>query len=210
MTHAQTALIDMWIDVICPWCLIALTRLNRAAGTLGMEPQIRLRAFRLHRDWPAHGMSWRDFQVVRNLPDAVFDHVAAVGRSDGLNFDFRRIARVPETTGLHLALIAAARGGSAVALYRALAEAYFFNEADLSDPTTVIAAAAQAGLSRDMLDAAFGSPAIGRILIDDEREASSLGVRGVPFLRFGDLTVAGAQPVAAYAQLLREPVQSAV
>lgn len=210
MTRDLSTPIDLWVDIICPWCLIALTRLDRAASTRGLAPSIRFRAFRLHQDWPAEGMSWRDFQAVRNLPDTVFDHVTAVGRGDGLDFDFRRIARVPDTTNLHRALIAAGQAGLALPAYRALTNAYFFEEADLSDPAAVVAAGIRGGLARDTLEAALVSPTIGRVLLQDELEARSLGVRGVPFLRFSNVTLAGAQPVTAYAQLLEQSLLSAL
>lgn len=203
MSVRRTDPIDLWIDVICPWCLIALKRLEHAAGELGLVPDIRLRAFRLHRDWPPHGMAWRDFQAARNLADAVFDHVAVVGRGDGIDLHFSRIARVPDTTTLHRLLIAAGRRELSLAVYRAMADAYFHAGANLADPATIISLADRAGMTPAAVDAAFVRQDILDAISADEHEAQRLGARGVPFMRLGGNAVAGAQSLAAYSNLLQ-------
>lgn len=194
--------VDLWIDPICPWCLIGVTQLERAAASLGLDIEPRLRAFRLHPEWPADGMGWRQFQAHRDLPDAVFDRVAEAGAREGLAFDFPRIARVPDTTPLHRILISAAWAGRAMVVYRAFADSYFFRFENLADPAVVSAAARRGGLGEDRIQAALSDPAIGRRLRADEAEARAMGVRGVPFARIGDRRLSGAQGQATYALAL--------
>ncbi|MDX2234405.1 MAG: DsbA family protein [Hyphomonadaceae bacterium] len=203
MSGTRMTPVELWIDVICPWCLIGLTRLQRAADAVGLAPDIRLRAFRLHRDWPVDGMAWRDFQTCRNLSDAVFEHVAAVGRADGLPFDFGRVARVPDTTAMHRILNAAARERLALPVFGAMAEAYFFAGVNLADADSAVAAAVQGGMTREAAEHALASARTLDAVIADEQEAQRLRVRGVPFLRVGDAIMAGAQPIGAYADLLQ-------
>jgi predicted DsbA family dithiol-disulfide isomerase len=199
----RTMPIQLWIDPICPWCLIGITRMTRAAEQLGIVADVQLRAYRLHPDWPSDGMSWRDFQQCRSLSDGIFNQIAAVGRAEGLAFDFSRIARVPDTTSIHRLLSAAKATGHALSVYHAMADAYFFRQANLADADTLREAAIRGGMSADAVRAALDSPDTLHRLLADEREARAMGVGGVPFMRFGRLAVAGAQTIVAYTQLLQ-------
>lgn len=199
--------VDLWIDPICPWCLIGVTQLERAAAALGVTLDLRFRAFRLHPVWPAEGMGWRQFQAHRDLPDPVFDRVAEAGRAHGLDFRFSAIARVPDTTDMHRLLIAAGPG-QARALYVAFADAYFFRRENLADPAILRAAAVRGGLSRTQFNAALSDPETLARLTQDEAEARAMGVTGVPFLRLGHRRLSGAQGEAGYARLLGQVLAS--
>jgi predicted DsbA family dithiol-disulfide isomerase len=199
--------VDLWIDPICPRCLIGMTQMERAAAALGVALDLRLRAFRLHPIWPADGMDWRQFQAHRDLPDAVFDRVAEAGWTHGLDFRFSEIARVPDTTDMHRLLIAAGPG-QARALYVAFSDAYFFRRENLADPAILRGAAARGGLSRTQFDAALSDPTTLSRLTGDEAEARALGVTGVPFLRLGQARLSGAQGEGGYARLLGQVLAS--
>jgi predicted DsbA family dithiol-disulfide isomerase len=195
--------IDLWIDPICPWCLIGITQLERAASEIGLEIAPRLRAFRLHPEWPSDGMSWREFQARRSLPDAVFERVAEAGRREGLGFDFPNIARMPDTAPLHRILIAAEAQGLARAVYAAITDSYFFRLENMAHPTVVLAAALRGGMTKDAVRAALTDPATEQRMRADEAEARSLGVTGVPFVRIGGRLLSGAQGTGTYALALR-------
>lgn len=203
-TETRVAL-DLWIDPICPWCLIGVTQLERAAAALDVALDLRFRAFRLHPVWPAEGMGWRQFQAHRDLPDPVFDRVAEAGRAHGLEFRFSEIARVPDTTDMHRLLIAAGPD-RARALYAAFADAYFFRRENLADPAILRAAAGRGGLAEIEVDAALSDLATLSRLTGDEAEARAMGVTGVPLLRLGQSRLSGAQGEAAYARLLNQAV----
>ncbi len=201
--------IELWIDPICPWCLIGITQLERAAASLGYEIEPRLRTFRLHPVWPDEGMGWRQFQAHRDLPDAIFNRVAKAGAREGLTFEFARITRVPNTAPLHRLLIAAGGPMQAMAVYRAFIDSYFFRFENLADPAIVTAAALRAGLSGDVIETAFIDPLIERRMLADEAQARSIGVLGVPFARIGDRLLPGAQGHELYARALSASTVSA-
>jgi predicted DsbA family dithiol-disulfide isomerase len=205
-TETRVAL-DLWIDPICPWCLIGVTQLERAAAALGVALDLRFRAFRLHPVWPAEGMGWRQFQAHRDLPDPVFDRVAEAGRAHGLEFRFSEIARVPDTTDMHRLLIAAGQD-RARALYGAFADAYFFRRENLADPAILRATAVRGGLSRTQFNAALSDPETLARLTQDEAEARAMCVTGVPLLRLGQAHLCGAQGEAGYARLLGQVLAS--
>lgn len=194
--------VDLWIDPICPWCLIGVTQLERAAASIGVVPTINFRAFRLHPAWPSEGKAWRDFQTYRNLPDAVFDRVAKAGAHEGIAFDFGRVARVPDTAPLHQILIAAAEAGLAREVCRAFTDSYFFGGENLANPDVVLTAALRGGLSQLAVSTALSDPAVERRMLADEADARSIGLSGVPFGRIGNLSMSGAQGVAGYAEAL--------
>lgn len=195
--------VEMWLDIICPWCLIGLTRFERAMARAGVDRPIVLRPFRLHPDWPSDGYDWRTFQLVRGLPDRVFAHVAAVGRMEGFDFDFDRVARVPDTLPLHRLLLAGADAGIARPLYCAFASAYFEAGANLSDSSVIRATALAAGLSEVTILASLADPARLAAVEESEREARRLGAHGVPFFRFPSGAVAyGALAAEEFESLL--------
>lgn len=195
--------VEMWLDIICPWCLIGLARLERAMARAGVDRPIILRPFRLHPDWPSDGYDWRTFQLVRGLPDRVFAHVAAVGRMEDFDFDFDRVARVPDTLPLHRLLLAGAEGGIARCVYRAFASAYFDGSANLADPAAIRATALAAGLSEDAIVAALGEPGRLADVAASESKARRLGAHGVPFFRFASGDVAyGALDISEFERLL--------
>ncbi len=195
--------VEMWFDVICPWCLIGLVQLERAMQLAQDIRPIRLRPFRLHRDWPADGLDWTTFQAVRGLPDRVFAHVAEAGRREGLAFDFGAIVRVPDTGPLHRLILAAEARGEAMGLYRAFARAYFHERRNLADAAAVADLAREAGFPAEAIAPALMDDDLGEAIAASEREAGQLGASGVPFFRLGSDQVAyGAAGTPLFLSLL--------
>jgi predicted DsbA family dithiol-disulfide isomerase len=175
----------------------------QAASIIGIAPEVRLRGFRLHPEWPADGLSWRDFQMRRHLPDPVFDRIAQVARAEGIDLDFSRIVRVPDTAPLHRLLLAAQPHGLALRLYRAFAQAYFFDGINLADRDTVLAVAASAGLDPEAAGLALEDPDLTALLEADEAQGRVLGIQGVPFLLAKGRALPGAVSPSAYQTLLQ-------
>ena len=118
--------------------------------------------------------------------------MSAAARAVGLEPDFAKIARQPNTLRAH-ALIGAAQGDAQQAVVERLFLAYFVEGADLSSREALEQLAREAGLPdaaiREALDGAGAQQAA-----RDDTEARKLGVSGVPFFVIdGKLGVSGAQ-----------------
>lgn len=206
--------IDVVSDVVCPWCYIGKRQLEaaiarwRQANPDAPEPLVRWHPFQLNPDLPDEGMSRAEYLQAKfgsADPAAIYQRVSAAARTVGLEPDFAKIARQPNTLRAH-ALIGAAQGAIQQALVERLFRAYFVEGADLTSRATLEALARDAGLDQAAIDAALddSGDALDSAARADER-ARGLGIGGVPFFVVdGKVGVSGAQGadalLAAFAQ----------
>ena len=197
-------LIDVYSDVVCPWCYIGEKRLKRALRERpGLEAEVHWRPFQLQPGMPEGGLPWSEF-VRRKFGGvasarAAFEHVVAAGEPDGVRFDFDRVASAPNTVDAHRLILFAAERGLRWETADALFRAYFTEGKDLNDHEQLLELATGVGLDagevRGYLDGAGG---VDEVLASQE-EAGRLGIAGVPFYVFdGRYALSGAQPVEVF------------
>jgi predicted DsbA family dithiol-disulfide isomerase len=200
--------IEVWADVVCPWCWIGETRLYRA---LEQRPELQAevvwRPYQLQPQMPKEGMPWDE--VVRTRfggPErarAMFAHVAAAGAEDGLQFDFERIAAHPNTRDAHRLVLLAQEAGVGREMAEALFRANFVDGRDVGKTGVLADVAAQVGLDRDRIARFVGGDQLGRVVDESQAEAKELGIDGVPFFVFeGKYAFSGAQPLATFIAVL--------
>jgi predicted DsbA family dithiol-disulfide isomerase len=192
-------LIDIFSDVVCPWCFIGKRRLEKALGMRPeIAPQIRWRAYQLNPDMPAEGMPTEEFFTAKfGGAERIDERRAAVieaGRSAGIEFAFERIGREPNTRDAHRLIRHAADRGKAGPLVEALFQAHFMKGRDIGDRATLAAIAGDNGLdaaeARAFLDTERGAEAV----LAEEEQAQRLGISAVPCYIFElQYAVAGAQ-----------------
>lgn len=209
--------VDVWSDVVCPFCWIGKRHLEAA-----------LEGFRdAHPDVPVE-VAWRAFQLDPSATpgaagsnsarlaakygtslaeaEAMQEQIAARFREVGLEFDWRN-ARPADTRDAHrLAALAAARGRGDAA-DEALKRAHFTDGELLSDHAVLRRIGERIGLPADEVEAVLAGTDYDDEVRRDIEEARSLGITGVPFFVVdGRLAVSGAQPP----ELLRHAVESAL
>jgi predicted DsbA family dithiol-disulfide isomerase len=217
--HSAPLHLEIVSDVVCPWCHIGKRRLEAALKLFAQaqpdqpEPQLSWLPFQLNPDMPAGGMSRADYlQRKFGSPDGggIYERVSTEGHKEGLAFDFKSIARQPNTLKAH-ALIAAAAGTPVQAVLKeALMIAYFMRGQDLTSDAVLAQIASSAGLASDTARAVLQDSAAHQAAAEQDAELRGLGISGVPFFiinrKFG---VSGAQPaealLAAMEQALSEP-----
>lgn len=201
--------IDIFSDVICPWCLIGRERLRQALTQIDAERPIAVRwlPFELNPDMPKEGMDRREYVEAKfgSIDNArtIYDRITEAGRDEGIAFDFSRLSRTPNTFDAHRLIWLAGSEGRGDTVKDALFRAYFFDAADIGDHTVLIELAVACGLDRDrvaaMLDSEEGIETV-RYL---EQVAHSMGVSGVPFFIFdGRVAVSGAQPPETFLEAI--------
>ena len=200
--------LDIFADVICPWCWIGKRRLERA---LRMRPQealqIRWRAFQLNPGMPVGGMDRKEYLAAKFGGDGqatrIYDVVRAAGESEGLDFHFERIERTPNTLRAHRLVRLAQDRGKGGPMMEALFQAYFDRGEDIGDRDVLIAISAPLGLMaedvRKQLDGAAGMESVQA----EDALARRHGINGVPCYIFnGKFALAGAHEPEVLFQLV--------
>ena len=203
-------ILDVYADVVCPWCYIGERRLERALALRpGIEIERRWRPFQLQPGMPEGGTPWqvyarRKFGGELNARGA-FARLTAVGESEGIRFDFDRIASAPNTVDAHRLILLAGEMERGVQwrMVDALFEAYFSGGRNLNDHEELVEVAVGAGLDADEVRSYLAGEGGKAEVRASQEEAYGRGIQGVPFYVFdGGRTVAGAQPVEAFLQVL--------
>ena len=206
--------VDVFSDVVCPWCFVGKRRLERAIELLGDEIVIDItwRPFQLNPTMPREGIDRQEYRARKfgslARSEALDAQLAAVGREVGLDFRFDRIARTPNTFDAHRLLRLAHERGVQDGVAEALFRAYFAEGRDVGDHAVLADVAADSGLNRDDVTRFLAGTEDVAQVADEEAGGRDLGIDGVPFFVVqGKYAISGAQPPAYLAAAFREILQ---
>jgi predicted DsbA family dithiol-disulfide isomerase len=200
--------IEIWSDVVCPWCYIGKRRLEGALRQFehADEVQIAWRSFQLNPDTPpGTAVPTLDYLAGRFGPQAkaMTGRVAELAAAEGLDFDFDAALTV-NTLDAHRLLHLAADLGIGDAAKERLLHAHFTEGADLSDPETLTRLLGEAGADPDRVAQVLAGDEYADAVRADIQEARKLGASGVPFFVIdGKYGISGAQPVDTFLHALR-------
>jgi predicted DsbA family dithiol-disulfide isomerase len=211
--------IDVVSDVVCPWCYIGKRRLEAALELYrkqrpdAAEPAVTFHPFELNPDMPREGISRADY-IAKKFGArgySAHDRLVHAGAPLGIVFAFDRIARQPNTLAAHVLIERARLSGVQGVVKESLLKAFFVDGADLTDDTTLVRLAAEAGLDRKDAEAALADERLRTAVAEEEDKARAMGVNGVPFFIFNQrLAVEGAQgPEALLEAMLEAEKESA-
>ncbi|GAA3615171.1 DsbA family oxidoreductase [Microlunatus ginsengisoli] len=203
-------LIEIFSDVVCPWCYIGKRRLERALAEFTHRDGVELlyRSFELDPTTPKDSELSLDEMLAakygRSLTEAraMNQRVSDLAAEAGLRFDLAR-AHPANTFDAHRLLHHALAQGRQAELTEQLLRAYFTEGARLADHRVLADLAAEVGLDRDTAAAVLAGQNYADAVRADLALARSFGATGVPFFvfdrRYG---VSGAQDVGVFAQVL--------
>lgn len=199
--------IDVFSDVVCPWCFVGKRRLDAALATAGIrDAEVHYHAFQLNPDLPPGGMD-RESYMRQKFGDAanverIHDRVREAGMSAGIEFRFDKIARSPNTFDAHRLLALADAQGRQGALKDALMSAYFLEGRDIGDHAVLSDIASGVGMTGDLPAWLAGGAAADEVRAD-LTTAARLEISGVPFFIFGGrYALAGAQAAEVFAEAI--------
>lgn len=148
-------LVEIYSDVVCPWCYIGKRRFEQALARFDGDVEVVWRPFQLDPTAPLDarpvGEVYEEKFGGAEQAARIVEHVTAVAATEGLEFRLDRALRA-NTFAAHRVLWLAAREGKQDAVKERLLQAYFHEGCDVSDPATLVALAADAGL--DSVDVA--------------------------------------------------------
>jgi predicted DsbA family dithiol-disulfide isomerase len=201
--------IDVFSDVVCPWCYLGKHRLAQAIALVkDREVVVRWHPFRLDPTIPPEGID-RDVYLTRKFGsvaavDASHQRIAEMGKALGIAYRFDLIRRLPDTTDAHRLTRWAAADGLQDAMVERLFAAYFAEGRDIGDRTVLVELATEVGLSGDIA-ARLASDADREAINAEIAEAQRIGVNAVPcFVIDRRLGVMGAQTPDVLVSAIRQ------
>jgi predicted DsbA family dithiol-disulfide isomerase len=205
--------VEIWSDVVCPWCYIGKRRFERAVAELEGEIDIDV-SYRPYQLDPtaSPGKSQPVFEAYTKKfggPEqatAILDRVTATAADDGIEFHMERALRA-NTLLAHRLLWLAELPGSPVdqsVLKERLLRAYFVDGLDIGDPDVLADCAAEVGLPRqdaiDFLESDRGRAEVAAHL----EQAADAGISAVPtFVINGQWAIPGAQDTDTFVNVFR-------
>ncbi|UJR85486.1 DsbA family oxidoreductase [Sandaracinus amylolyticus] len=198
--------IDVVSDVVCPWCLIGVRRLELALESFpDLRADVRFHPFLLDPTTPDEGVDLRERLRAKYgvAPERMFERVESAARESGIPLDFTKVTRSVATTRAHTLLRHAAPKGTQRALKKALLDAYFLEGRDVGSVDELVALASAHGFDPDEARALLRDDAELRRTRDEAAAVASQGISGVPFFVFGErLAFSGAQSVDTVKQVI--------
>lgn len=218
-TAPQRMTIDIYSDVMCPWCLIGYGQLTKALDQLDgeIEAQLRWRPFELNPDMPKQGEEQeahlqRKYRRSAEEGAAVRGQMKSIADSAGVSLSYEGSGEAPaammwNTRAAHKLLTwALEEAGPKVQtdLKLALFKAHFNERRNVSDETVLLDIAASVGLHREAAKAALADENLEARVIAEERQAWDLNISGVPAMIVnGKFMIPGAQAPETYVNALR-------
>jgi len=189
--------IDIWSDFVCPFCLLEEPVLDEAARTFGDRIEIVWRAYELRPD-PVPTLEPDGEYLRTTWARAVYPMAAQRGMT------LRLPPVQPRSRLAHEAEHHARRVGRGDEMRRALFRAFFEDGRDIGDIGVLVDVGTAVGLAPDDLRRALQRGDETDAVLADQRQATELGIRGVPAMvlttpaHAGDaVLVSGAQPFVA-------------
>ena len=204
--------IEIWSDVMCPFCYIGKRHFEEALSKFSDKEHIDI--------------EWKSFQLDPTMPDVVeesqedylvkrkgmsrdqiqgmLQNVTAMGKEAGLDFNFDQSIMVNSQKAHQLIQFAKSKGlGNEIE--ERLFKAYFTEGKNVADQTTLTELGKEIGLDENELQVAFNDDKYLYQMKQDIQEAQNIGVRGVPFFVFDrKYGVSGAQPTEAFLETLNK------
>ena len=210
--------IDVWTDVVCPWCLVGSERLDQAIAKLpaGTVIDVENHPFYLDPNTPPEGYDVAEMLRTKygREPREMQARVEDEAKKAGLDLDLSKQPRSYPTKKAHTLTRLARDKGTQHALANAIAAAYFLEHRLINDDAVLADIAAEHGFTREEALAAIHDEAE---LAETEAIAQSAargGIQGVPFFVLANkYALSGAQPQEVFdmalAQVLAEIEPSA-
>lgn len=193
--------VDIWSDVVCPWCYIGKRRFEAALARFPYRDEVTAvwRAFELdpgapaHRDQPYRMRLAGKYGVTPDAADAMIAKMTAAAAEEGLAYSFDH-AQPGNTRDAHRLLHLAAARGKQGELAERLFRACFIDGEPIGLTSALLRLGTEVGLDADDVWQVLNSDAYADAVSAEESAAADLGIHGVPFFVFDHrLAVSGAQ-----------------
>ena len=208
--------VDLWSDVVCPWCMIGKAHLEQAIEQSGIEVEIHWRAFELDPNAVAECSTTMvetlaaKYRMSNSDVNSMVDSMTERATNLGLVFNLRD--QLPTST-LNAHRLIAAASAQDHALGGLMATRFAMGALRdglcVSDPTVLTQLAVETGMVEQDVHEVLSTDAFLDIVRADEMSAREIGVTGVPFFLFnGRVGLSGAQPPEVLVQAMKQARES--
>ena len=200
--------IEIFSDVICPWCFIGKRRLDKVLATeLGEGVRLRWRPYQLYPQIAPEGVDRDEYLARRYGPDAdrarVPVRIAQEAEAEGIALQFERIERMPNTLLAHRLLELAHEHGVQHELAEVLFQGYFCQGRDVGDVDELVSLAAEVGLNANTVQTFLAGDGGRDAVLSQLQRAPELGISGVPgYYLANSFLLPGAQDSQTMAQII--------
>lgn len=203
--------IEIWADIVCPWCGLGSHRFHRALETFqhSDEVEVRYRSFQLDpsvpegTSVPVADMLARKYGASPDQVRSITGRVERLGAEDGLQPYHVGDNQVGNTGLAHELLAYATEQGLHQEAWLTMFRVYFGQQRSIFERESLLGIAAELGLDHAGAAEALGSRRFRDRVVEDQEQAYALGARGVPFYVIDRAyAIAGAQSVEVIGQML--------
>jgi len=201
--------IEIWSDIVCPFCYIGKRHLEEALKSTGKEVEIEWKSFQLDSSVKPEDAG---ASVVEHLAakkgmsieqvNGMMSQVESMAKEVGLDMKLRT-SYVMNTFHAHRVLHFAKSLGKGAELKEAFLKAHFTDNMNLNEEANLIRVAVAVGLNEADVQRVLSSNEFEEAVNEDAYTAQQFGARGVPYFVFNrESAVSGAQPVEVFEKIL--------
>ncbi|MBE9168100.1 DsbA family oxidoreductase [Pleurocapsales cyanobacterium LEGE 06147] len=209
----MTLTIKIVSDFICPWCLVAETRLNRAIKQLDTNIDIKQiwYPYELNPTMPEAGIERKAYRTGKfgswEYSQQLDAQTIQATKNDGINFRYDLMGKTPNTLKAHRLTWLAESKNKATEMATRIFNAYFTEGKDLTDIETLAKLAADVGIderqARDFLHTDVGVKEVREL----EKQAAKRGIRSVPTIQIGREIIVGGRSVEVFMVALQNTLR---
>ncbi|WP_173912172.1 DsbA family oxidoreductase [Acinetobacter sp. Marseille-Q1618] len=208
--------VDIWSDVVCPFCYIGKKRLEHVANDAGIDLDIIWHSFELDPDAPIKHDSSNTERLAKKYGRTIEQtvetqkNIAEIAASEGIEFNWEK-ANSGNTFNAHRIIHLAQSKGLGNEAEEAFFHAYMTEGLAIGEREIIEDIASRIGLDHNEVDYVLDSEEFADFVRHDEKIAhEQLKVTGVPFFVFDQrLALSGAQPPEVFLQVLQQALSTA-
>ncbi|WP_261512173.1 DsbA family oxidoreductase [Chryseobacterium paludis] len=210
--------IEIWSDVMCPFCYIGKNNFEQALEKLPFKDQVEVEWKSFQLDPTLNPSETKNtltyFREKKGFPEAqasqMISQVAQMGKGAGIDFNFEK-ALITNTFSAHKLLHLSKKYHKSNEMEEALFIAHFIDGKNVGDPDTLVSIADSLGIDREEAKQAVTSEEFTHEVNEDIQQARNNGITGVPFFVLnGKYAVSGAQPVDVFENALQQTYKETV
>jgi predicted DsbA family dithiol-disulfide isomerase len=204
--------IEIWSDFVCPYCYLGEKKLEKALDEFQDKDNVEItfRSFQLdpneikHERGDYYEFISKKYGVPYESAKSRMDATKSEAAKFGLNYRYDIMIR-NNTSLAHQAVKFAKDEGKEKLLVDSFFKAYFEEGGDLGNLDTLLSLAGEVGLNIERLGKILKKNLYLSKVTDDQKEASSIGITGVPFFVInGKVAVSGAQSIEHFKEALNK------
>ena len=205
----MTLTIEITSDFICPWCLVAETRLNRAIAQLNSSTAIKRiwYPYELNPTMPETGMDRKTYRTGKfgswEYSQQLDAQTIQATKGDEINFRYDLMKNTPNTLKAHRLTWLAASSNLATEMATRILNAYFTEGKDITDIETLAKLAADVGINEEKAKDFLHTDAGIQEVRELEKQTANRGIHSVPTINIGQKTIVGGQSVERFLAALQ-------